>query len=149
MLRRPQLLSLVQLESVTRALFVLLLCSLLILLDGYILVLVSRSLGLYLLLAIEAATGLAGVLLIRNSYRHIVERLRTEVHTGHYPGREFRQLGCLLVSAVCLIVPGFATDAVGVLALLPPLRWLIGFGVERAGRTGLQELYEYIKLEEE
>ena len=149
MLHRPRLLGLVQIESVTRTLFLFLLGSLLMLLDGYILVIVSRSLGLYLLMAIEATTGLAGVLLIRSSYRHITDQLRAEVHAGRYPRREFRQLGCLLASAICLIVPGFATDAVGVLALLPPLRWLIGYGMERSSRTGLEELYEYIKLEEQ
>ena len=149
MLQRPRLLSLVQIERVTRTLFFLLLVSLLMLLDGYVLVLVSRSLGIYLLLAVEATTGLVGVLLIRNSYGHVLEQLRREVHDGRYPAREFRLIGCLIVSALCLIVPGFATDAVGLLALLPPLRWLVGYAIERTGRAGLEELYEYVKLEEE
>ena len=148
MFRRPRFLPLVQIESVTRALFILLLCSLLMLADGYILIVVSRSLGIYLLLAIEATTGLIGVLVVLGSYRHVVEQVRAEVQGGRYPEREFRRLGCLLVSAVCLILPGFVTDAAGVLALLPPLRWVIGFAIERAARAGLEELYEHIKLEE-
>jgi UPF0716 protein FxsA len=133
---------------VTRALFLLLLVSLIMLVDGYVLIVISRTLGIYLLLAIEAATGLIGVLFIIGSYRHGLDRMREAVRAGRYPGREFRWLACLIVSALCLIMPGFVSDALGILVVVPPLRWVVGYAALRAGRGGLDELYEYLKLEE-
>jgi UPF0716 protein FxsA len=146
--RRPRLLSMVHLDTVTRVLFVLLLASLVIIADGYVLILVSRYLGIYLLLAAEATTGLIAVMMILSSYRHTVTLVRESVRQDRYPGVEFRSLSCLWVGAACLIVPGFVTDAIGIAALLPPLRWGIGYWIERRGRNGFEELYEYLKLEE-
>jgi UPF0716 protein FxsA len=146
--RRPRLLLLVHLDTVTRVLFVLLLASLVIIGDGYVLILVSRYLGIYLLLAAEAATGLIAVMAILSSYRHTVALVREAVREDRYPVAEFRSLSCLSVAAICLILPGFVTDAIGIAALLPPVRWGIGYWVERTGRDGFEELYEYLKLEE-
>ena len=146
--RRPRLLTMVHLDSVTRVFFVLLLASLLIIVDGYVLILVSRYLGIYLLLAAEAATGLVAVITILSSYRHTVTLVREAVQNDRYPAAEFRALSCLWVSAICLILPGFVTDTIGIAALLPPLRWGIGYWIERAGRARFEELYEYLKLEE-
>ncbi len=131
-----------------RILFVLLFASLLMIIDGYVLILVSRFLGIYLLLAAEAATGLVAVIAILSSYRHTVTRVREAVRDDQYPGAEFRTLSCLWVSAICLVLPGFVTDALGIAVLLPPMRWAVGFWIERASRGGFGELYEYLKLEE-
>ncbi len=146
--RRPGLLTIVHMDSVTRVLFVLLLAALLMIGDAYVLILVSRFLGIYLLLAAEAATGLIAVIAILSSYRHTVTRVREAVRDDRYPDAEFRALSCLWVSAICLVLPGFVTDALGIAVLLPPVRWGVGFWIERAGRSGFEELYEYLKLEE-
>lgn len=131
-----------------RILFVLLFASLLMIIDGYVLILVSRFLGIYLLLAAEAATGLVAVIAILSSYRHTVTRVREAVRDDQYPGAEFRTLSCLWVSAICLVLPGFVTDALGIAVLLPPIRWAVGCWIERASRGRFGELYEYLKLEE-
>ena len=146
--RRPRLLTIVHIDSVTRVLFVLLLASLLMIIDGYVLILVSRFLGIYLLLAAEATTGLIGVVAILSSYRHTVTCVREAVHDGRYPEAEFRTLSCLWVSAICLVLPGFVTDALGIAVIFPPIRWGVGFWIERAGKSRFEELYEYLKLEE-
>lgn len=124
-----------------------LLASLLLLADGYVLIVVSRSVGLYLLLAIEASTGLAGVVIILNSYRHVLAQTRRTVGAGRYPVGEFRSLVCLLIGAVLIIIPGFVTDGLGIAVQVPPLRWLVGRVVERVARPRLEELYEYMKTE--
>ena len=146
--RRPGLLTIVHMESVTRVLFVLLLAALLMIGDAYVLILVSRFLGIYLLLAAEAATGLIAVIAILSSYRHTVTRVREAVRDDRYPDAEFRALSSLWVSVICLVLPGFVTDALGIAVLLPPVKWGVGFWIERAGRSGFEELYEYLKLEE-
>lgn len=148
MRRLPGLLTIVHMDSVTRMLFVLLLASLLMIGDGYVLILASRFLGIYLLLAVEAATGLIAVIAVLSSYRHTVTRIREAVREDRYPGAEFRTLSCLWIGVICLVLPGFVTDTLGIAVMLSPLRWGVGFWIERAGRSGFEELYQYLKLEE-
>ena len=146
--RRPRLIALVHADGVTRTLFLLLLASLLVVADGYVLILVSRLLGIYLLLAIEAATGILAVISILSSYRHTLSLVRQAVREDRYPGPEFRALACLWVAAVLLVLPGFVTDALGLASLIPPTRWLVGRLMERTLRGGFEELYEYLRLDE-
>jgi len=135
-------------EGMAQLLFGGLFLSLFLLLDGYVLVLVSRLLGIYLLLAIVAVTGLVGLIAILGTHRARVRELRRVVADGRYPTREFRRILALLVAAVCLMVPGFATDAIGLICLIPPVNWLIGSVLERSFQRPLMELYEYMRLEE-
>jgi UPF0716 protein FxsA len=133
-------------EAVTRALFLGLLASLLMLADGYVLIVVSRMTGLYLLLALAASTGLIGLAVVLIAYRTELRYLRRGVAQGRYPRAQFRRLVPLLAAAVLLIVPGFVTDAAGVALLVRPLGWVLGAWVEWRHRDRFRELYEYLRL---
>ncbi len=134
-------------DVVVRALFRGLLASVLLLADGYVLILASRQMGVYLLLALAASTGLAAIAVVMVSYRGQLHAMRKSVEIGKYPKREFRRLIPLLAAAALLIAPGFATDALGVLLLIRPTGWLLGASVERLRRPRFQELYEYLRLQ--
>jgi len=146
--RQPRLLVMIHPESVTRLLFGLLFAALLVIVDGYVLILVSRYVGIYLLLAAEATTGLIAVVSILSSYRHTVVKIHEAVHADRYPAAEFRKLACLWVGSICLVLPGFVTDAIGLAALIPPMRWGVGFLIEKAGKESFEEVYEYLRLDE-
>ena len=146
--RRPGFLALIRIESVTRIFFLLLLASLLMVADGYVLILVSRVVGIYLLLAAEAATGLAAVVVLLTSYRHTIERIRKSIRGGEYPAADFRYLACLWVGAILLILPGFVTDLLGVAVLIPPLRWLVGRWIERSAGDIFEQIAEHVRVEE-
>lgn len=148
MARKPRLLALVSIDTMARLLFLLLLASLFVLGDGYVLVIASRRVGIYLLLAVEAVTGIVAVVSILNAYRHAVAAARDHVEHDHYPVTEFRTLGCFWVAAVLLVLPGFLTDALGLAVLLPPLRWVVGTWIEKMNRGAFEELYEYLKMED-
>jgi UPF0716 protein FxsA len=51
------------------------------------------------------------------------------VEQGRVPGREVLDGALVLIGGTLLMIPGFITDAVGILLLLPPgripLRWLL------------------------
>jgi len=125
----------------------LLLFSLLLLADGYVLIILSRVVGIYLLLAIEAVSGLAAAVAILRSYRNTVDDLRAAVDAGRDPEPELRWICCLWVSVVLLLIPGFVTDGLGIAVLIPPFRWLVARFVMRAARDGVEELLEHLKLE--
>ncbi len=147
MARHPVLQGIIDSDVVARALFRGLLASLLLLADGYVLILASRRVGVYLLLALTASTGLAAIAVVMISYRAQLRSMRSSVATGVYPAKEFRRLIPLLAAAVLLVVPGFVTDALGVLLLTRPVGWLLGATLERLRRSHFHELYEYLRLQ--
>jgi len=138
--------ALAEFESIVRILFRGLLVSLLLLADGYALIIVSRQLGAYLLLAILASTGLVGVTAILTSYRSTLDRMWKLVTAGRYPRAEFRRMASLLVAAALLVVPGFVSDAVGIVLLTRPGGFFVGAIIERRNHQQFRELYEHLRL---
>jgi UPF0716 protein FxsA len=83
---------------------------------------VGGAIGLWTTLAIVLGTGLLGAFILRN-----VARL-----TGGAGLRDPRQMvltaargGMTLLAGILLILPGFLTDAMGLLLLLPPVQALV------------------------
>lgn len=144
--RDPLLHGLVEPDRVLRLLSLGLLGALLMLADGYVLIIVSRQIGIYLLLAAVASTGLLAIVLVIAAYRAEVEQMWQTVRDGRYPRRQFRRLVPLLAAAFLLLVPGFVTDAVGIVLVIRPLGWPIGVLVERRNRDRFRKLYEYLRL---
>ena len=147
MRQRPPFHTLVQTEGLARLLFAGLFLSLFLLCDSYVLILLSRLVGIYLLLAITASTGLIGVIVVLSSHRARARELKRRVAEGVYPTAEIRRLLALFAAGACLIVPGFVTDALGILLLLPPVRSLVGWALESFFRPSLRELYEYLRMD--
>jgi UPF0716 protein FxsA len=58
-------------------------------------------------------------------------RLSAAVSAGRSPGREVLDGVLVLVGGLLLIVPGFISDVLGAIALLPPTRALLRRGLER------------------
>jgi UPF0716 protein FxsA len=135
-------------HAVIRVLLLALLGSLLLLADGYILILGSRQVPVYLLLAVAASTGAGAIVLIMASYRSLLRSMRYSIASGQYPLRQFRRMVPLLVAAGLLIAPGFATDALGILLLARPVGWILGASIERRRRPRFLELYEYLRLQD-
>lgn len=93
----------------------------------------GAKLGLWLTLAWVLLTGLAGVLLLKHLALGGRDTLRRGFQEGlHDPLSPLARRALLGVAAVLLILPGFFTDALGILLLLPPVRDLIIRGL--AGR---------------
>lgn len=125
-----------------------LLVSILFLADGFVLVHLAERLGKYLALSLSAATGLLALLFLANSTHAIVRSLRAKVREGCYPQAEYRALAGVLVSSVFLLVPGFVTDALGLVLYVPPIRHLVGLFIAKKLTNELLQSYEYLKLAE-
>ena len=143
---RPPIHALAEFESIVRILFHGLLASLLLLADGYALIIISRQLGVYLLLAILGSTGFIGVVAVLTSYRNTLDRMWRVVTAGRYPRGEFRRMASLLVAAALLLIPGFASDIVGIVLLTRVGGWMLGSIIERRNRHRFEELYEHLRL---
>jgi UPF0716 protein FxsA len=134
--------------SLIRLFLQLMLVSILLLVDGFVLIRVADRVGDYLALSLSAATGLISLLFLVNSATTILDTLRQKVRGGRYPTREFNALAGVLLASLFMLTPGFFTDAIGTVIYLPPVRNLIGWAITARLKRDLARVYEYLKLSE-
>lgn len=93
---------------------------------------VAAEIGLLGALALAAATSLAGALILRHAGGNHIARMRIALEAGSFSALEADETGGLtLVAAILLLIPGFITDALGVLLLVAPLHRALGAAVRR------------------
>lgn len=86
---------------------------------------VGGLLGLWPTLALTVLTAIIGSLCIRWQGFRLVNRAREQLQAGEAPVFEVVSGACLVVAGALLLTPGFVTDTVGFLLLLPPVRRLL------------------------
>ena len=86
---------------------------------------VGQAIGLGPTLLGIVATGVLGALLMRAQGLGTLARARTALARRELPVRELFDGVCILIGGVLLLTPGFLTDVVGLLFLLPPTRALL------------------------
>lgn len=91
-------------------------------LEIWLLLAAGRALGAGWTIAAIVATGVAGAALARHQGFAAVDRVREALRTGRDVGPSVVAAALVLVAAVLLLLPGFATDAVGFALLVPPVR---------------------------
>jgi UPF0716 protein FxsA len=77
---------------------------------------VLDTLGLLLLVS------LGGAWIVKRQGVGTLARMRAELDAGRVPTATMVDGGLLMVAGLLLLVPGFVTDAFGLLLLLPPVR---------------------------
>lgn len=86
---------------------------------------VESRIGLAWALGLALATAVIGSVLVRRAGLSIIRRLQLRLRGGELPGRELSHGAAILVAGAFLISPGFITDTLGFLLLLPPIREMI------------------------
>ncbi len=91
-----------------------------------ILIKVGSAIGALPTVALVFATAAVGAALIRKQGIAAMQRVRLKLHSGELPAQELIDGFCLAVGGALLLTPGFVTDAVGFVLLLPAWRqWLM------------------------
>jgi UPF0716 protein FxsA len=94
---------------------------------------VALKLGILAALALTILTSLAGMAVIRNAGQSDVQRVRTAFGERTINRIEVDGRGVLTVlGGFLLVLPGFITDILGALLLLPPTQTAIGAALRRA-----------------
>jgi len=92
---------------------------------------VAEAIGVLLTVLLLIAGVPLGVWLTRSEGRAAWRRLSAAVAAGRPPGREVIDGALVLVGGVLFIVPGFISDAIGLLLLLAPSRAVAGAAIVR------------------
>lgn len=79
-------------------------------------------LGLWPTLGIVVATALLGSLLLRTQGLSTLEELKRTAEAGQSPVGPMAHGALILVAGLLLLTPGFFTDSIGFLLMVPPFR---------------------------
>jgi UPF0716 protein FxsA len=85
---------------------------------------VAEAIGVLATVLLLLLSWPIGGWVLRERGRAAWRRLGTAVSAGRSPGREVLDGALVVLGGVLLIIPGFISDAIGALVLLPPTRWL-------------------------
>lgn len=92
----------------------------------YLLIQVGQVIGAGWTIFCVVGTAVLGAYLLRLQGFSTLSRAQTSMAQGQIPAMEMMEGLCLLVSGALLLTPGFATDTLGFLLLVPPFRkWMI------------------------
>ena len=86
---------------------------------------VGEAIGLLATIALFLAARAAGLILLRAAGFSALIRTQRQVNQGIVPVREGFDALCLVLAGFLLLLPGFVTDVLALLLILPPVRgWL-------------------------
>ena len=88
----------------------------------WVIVLVGQAIGIVPTLVLLLADAVLGTWLFRREGRKAWAALRDAIAERRVPAKEVADGALVVVGGAFLLSPGFVTDAVGVLCLLPPTR---------------------------
>src|SRR3954462_4398136 len=97
----------------------------------YVILKVGDLIGILPTVALLVADSLLGAWLMRSQGRVVWRRFQQTMEAGRLPHREVLDGVLVIFGGAFLITPGFLTDIVGVLLLLPPTRALFRRLVQR------------------
>lgn len=83
---------------------------------------VANRVGIAETLLLLLSISVAGAWLTKREGLGVLRAVRARLDAGVMPGRELLDGVLILVAGALLLTPGFVTDAVGLLLLLPPVR---------------------------
>jgi UPF0716 protein FxsA len=92
--------------------------------EVYVAIRIAEAIGVLAMLLLLIASWPVGTWALRSQGRAALRRLRDAVAVNRPPGREVLDGALVLAGGALMLVPGFITDVLGVLLLVPATRWL-------------------------
>lgn len=112
----------------------------------YLIIKVGGMIGALPTIALLILTALVGAYVLRSQSFATIERVKQSLGRGEVPATGLLEGAILLVSGALLLTPGFFTDALGLLGLVPVVRRALAarllkrFAVAAVG--GVQQTYQ-------
>jgi UPF0716 protein FxsA len=100
----------------------------------YVLIQIGQAIGVWATIALLFADSILGAALMRQQGRAAWMRFNRALAEGRVPGREVIDGVLIIFGGALLLTPGFLSDIVGLVLLLPPTRAIVrGVLVRRFG----------------
>ncbi len=105
----------------------------------YVIIQVGQAFGALNTIALLVLISAAGAWLVKREGMSVWRRFQNQVRSGAVPGREIADGVMILFAGALLMSPGFLTDLLAILLLLPPVRAAVRAVVMRraAHRAGV------------
>jgi UPF0716 protein FxsA len=91
----------------------------------YVIIQVGQTIGLWPTLFLLLADAILGSLLLRHQGRGAWRRFNEALAERRFPGKEVVDGLLIVVGGTLLLAPGFLTDIVGIVLLVPPTRAIV------------------------
>jgi UPF0716 protein FxsA len=91
----------------------------------YVIIKVGEAIGVWPTIGLLILDGFLGAALLRHQGRAAWRRFNEAVAAGKIPAREAFDGAMVIVGGAFLLAPGFITDAIGLLLLIPPSRAML------------------------
>ena len=88
----------------------------------YLLIEVGSVIGAFPTIALVVLTAVAGAALMRAQGMSTLAKVQNAMGAGEVPAVALLESVFILVAGALLLMPGFVTDTIGFLCLIPPLR---------------------------
>jgi len=92
------------------------------LLEIYVLIQIGQVIGAWWTILLLILSSVIGTWLVRREGGRAWQALTTALQTGRMPHRELADGALILIGGTLMLTPGFVSDAVGVLLILPVTR---------------------------
>ena len=89
------------------------------LVEIYVLIQVGQAIGAWWTILLLVVDSILGTWLIRREGGRAWRALQTALTSGRMPARELADGALILIGGTLMLAPGFVTDAVGILLILP------------------------------
>ncbi len=117
------------------ALFLVLIFIVLPIVELYVIIQVGGAIGALPTIALLIADSLLGAALLRSQGRAAWRRFNEALAAGRVPAREVFDGTMIILGGAFLLTPGFITDLIGLLLLIPPTRAVFRGLVAQDGRS--------------
>ena len=88
----------------------------------YVIVQVSSSIGVLETIGLLIAISVVGAWLVRHEGTSVMRKVQSQLRQGEMPTKQLVDGALILFAGALMLTPGFVTDALGVLLLVPPSR---------------------------
>ena len=91
----------------------------------YILIEVGKKIGSLTTIGIIILTGIIGAYLVKGQGFMILKKIQSDLNEGIIPGDSLIQGAIILAGGIFLLTPGFVTDIIGFIFLIPASRRIV------------------------
>ncbi len=91
----------------------------------YILIEVGKKIGSLPTIGIIVLTGILGAYLVKRQGFMILKKIQNDLNEGIMPGDSLIQGAIILIGGILLLTPGFITDIIGFVFLIPVSRLVV------------------------